>query len=65
MTITVELVGIAVIIAAQWADSIRRSSRVEAKVDRMEKSSVDAHERLVEHGERLSRIEGRLNGRPT
>ena len=75
MTITPELIGIAVVIAAQWADSIRRSSRVETTARaardaseetarRMEAAAADTHGRLVDHGERLSRIEGRLNGGP-
>lgn len=64
MTITVEMISVCVVVGAHWIHSVRRSSRVEAKVDRIEDASRDAHARLIDHGERLSRIEGRLNGSP-
>lgn len=64
MQLTPELIGLAATILAHWAHSVRRSSRVETKVDRLD-GKVDAiDQELGRQGERVARIEGRLNGTP-
>lgn len=62
MTLDLELIGIAVTIGAHWLHNMRRSGKIEAKVDRVELTLETLQKRQQEQGERLSRIEGRLNG---
>jgi len=62
MQLTPELIGVASAVLAHWAHSVRRSSRVESKVDRIERTVEATQIQLLNHTERLARIEGRLNG---
>ena len=65
----IQAVAVLLTVGAHWFDSVRRSSRVESKVDDVE-SKVDLldhrfgrlEEESKDTGQRVARIEGRLNG---
>ena len=59
----IQATAVILTVGAHWFDSVRRSSRVESKVDVLDDRFTRLEDEAKETGQRVARIEGRLNGK--
>ena len=59
----IQAAAVILTVGAHWFDSVRRSTRVEGKVDLLDTRFTKLEDESKETGQRVARIEGRLNGK--